>query len=484
MSIVEMGRMLILYNSLTRKKEEFAPISPPSVGMYTCGPTVYDYSSIGNFRTYVTSDILRRVLTYNGYKVKSVMNITDVGHLTGDADEGEDKIEKAAKKERKTAWDIAKFYTEAFLEDMKKIGILEPDFIPKATEHIKEQIELIQKLEAKDFTYKTSDGIYFDTAGYETETGTEYGKLSTMDEIKAGARIEANLEKRDPRDFALWKFSMEPGKRHMEWESPWGLGFPGWHIECSAMSMKYLGESFDIHVGGEDLRQTHHPNEIAQSEGATGKPFVKYWVHVTFLLVDGQRMGKSIGNVYTVSDIEEKGFDPRSLRYLYLTAHYRDPLNFTWESLAAAQSAFEKLAQKLAEFRQESRKTLSQDKSVKIDQYQREFANALNDDLSTPKAIAVLWEAAKSNMPAQDKYDLIMNFDDVLGIGLRDKTEAVLKTLGLEKRVEGLTELLAQRDELRRQGKFDEADKIREKIREIGFEIDDMPGGARVKTGK
>lgn len=480
--------MLWIYNSLPRKKEQFTPIKPPNampagrqVGMYTCGPTVYDYASIGNFRTYVTSDILRRTLMFNGYKVKSVMNITDVGHLVGDGDLGQDKIAQTAEREKKTAWDIAKFYTEAFLQDMKKMGILEPDVMPKATEHIKEQIILVQKLEEKGFTYKTSDGVYFDTEKFKTETGTEYGKLSTLDQIKAGARVEANPEKKNPRDFALWKFSEEPGKRHMEWESPWGLGFPGWHIECSAMSMKYLGESFDIHVGGEDLRQTHHPNEIAQSEGATGKPFVKYWVHTTFLLVEGKRMGKSEGNVYTVSDVEKKGFSPLALRYLYLTAHYRDPLNFTWDSLQAAQKAYEKLsAQRIAHSAQEERKSLSSEKQDKIDQYRERFLKAVNDDLNTPQALAVLWEVVKSNIPAVDKRDLLLSFDEVLGLGLG----RVPRVARVSRVPRAVRELVEEREKLREEDRWEEADRVRVRVREMGYKIEDTEKGPRIKKAK
>lgn len=471
---------MLIFNSLTRKKEEFQPLNSPNVGMYTCGPTVYDYASIGNFRTYTTSDVLRRVLAYNGYKVKSVMNITDVGHLTGDnlgdADLGRDRLEIAAEREHKTAWDIAKFYTEAFTQDLQKLNILPPEVMPKATEHIKEQIDLIQKLEDKGFAYKTSDGIYFDTKKYETETGTEYGQLSTLDEIKAGARIEANPEKKDPRDFALWKFSEKPGQRHMEWESPWGLGFPGWHIECSAMSMKYLGETFDIHVGGEDLRQTHHPNEIAQSEGATGKPFVRYWVHTTFLLVDSKKMSKSTGNVYRVRDIEEKGISPLALRYLYLTSHYRDPLNFTWDSLQAAQNALERLRNYMLELNKETRTQLSSEKLDKADEYKKRFSQAINDDLNTPQALAVLWEVVKSNIPSIDKRDLLLSFDQVFGLDL-----------GTVQRIEvpeGVTALIEEREKLRKEGKWEEADKVRDRVRELGYDVEDTEKGSGVKVKK
>ena len=361
--------MLRLYNSLSRQIEEFQPIQPPHVGMYTCGPTVYQYAHIGNFRAYMTADILVRVLKHNNYDLKFVMNITDVGHLVSDADSGEDKLEKSAKKEGKTAWDIAELYTDAFLKDYDALGLTRPDVLAKATDHVQEQIDLIKRLEAKGFTYIISDGVYFDTSKL-----ADYGKLSTLDQIKEGARVEINEEKRNPRDFALWKFSEPKGtgpfdsaqavrgseeppgsrrgdavsRRHMEWESPWGVGFPGWHIECSAMSMKYLGETFDIHTGGVDHISIHHTNEIAQSEAATGKKFVDYWVHTAFMLVQGQKMSKSLGNTYKLSDLVGNGYLPVHLRYLYLQTHYRQEMNFTWESLEAAKTALERLTNSVA----------------------------------------------------------------------------------------------------------------------------------------
>lgn len=484
---------LYLTNSLTRKKEKFVPIKPPDVGMYTCGPTVYYYASIGNFRTYTLSDILVRTLKYFGFAVRYVMNLTDVGHLTGDnlgdADIGEDRIEKAAKKEGKTAWDIAKFYTEAFLEDYSKLNLTYPDNLVKATEHINEQIALVKRLEGKNLTYKIKDGIYFDTKEFEKTTGKKYGELSTMDTIKEGARVEPNPDKRNPRDFALWKFSYPGGrsfdsarddvsaKRQMEWESPWGVGFPGWHLECSAMSMKYLGESFDIHVGGEDLRQTHHPNEIAQSEGATGKTFVKYWVHATHLKVDGKRMGKSLGNVYTVSDIESQGYDSLSLRYLYLTSHYRDFLNFTWDSLSAAQTALNNLREQvLAAKIQSSRTSLSSEKGKKVDYYSSRFREAISDDLNTPRALATLWEALKSNIPSEDKYDLALTFDEVLGLRLSEVQEEVIPRQ--------VVELVKEREILRNQKKFQEADSVRKKLEDKGYLLEDTSQGPRVKKLK
>ena len=462
---------LFLFNSLGRKKEKFVPINKDVVGMYTCGPTVYDYATIGNFRTYTTSDILLRVIKYNGFTVKYIMNLTDVGHLTGDnlgdADTGEDRLEKAAKRDRKTAWDVAKFYTEAFLKDFEKLNLEKPEKFVKATDHITEQIDLVKKLEEKGLTYKTSDGIYFDTAEYEKKTGNKYGELSTLDQIKEGARVEVNPEKKNPRDFALWKFSPKGEKRDMEWDSPWGMGFPGWHIECSAMSMKYLGETFDIHVGGEDLRSTHHPNEIAQAEGATGKKFVDFWIHGAFLKVNGGRMGKSLGNAYRISDLEEKGFRAQDLRYFYLSGKYNEPLNFTWESLESSKNALEKLINLLQSFRNEKDRTaLSEEKNLKVDEYRKRFLEAVNDDLNLPQALAVLWEMIKSSIPSSDKYDLALSFDEVLGLQL-DILPQRIET------PEKVIKLREERENLRKQGKYEEADKLRDKIKALGYPVQD-----------
>lgn len=464
---------IYLTNSLTRKKEKFIPLTDGKVGIYSCGPTVYDYASIGNFRTYTSADILLRVFKYNGYKVKYIMNLTDVGHLTGDnlgdADIGEDRLVKAAKKERKTAWEIAEYYTQAFFKDFEKVNLEKPEKFVKATDHIDEQVDLVRRLEEKGLTYRTSDGIYFDTIAFEEKTGKKYGELSILDRIKEGARVEVNPEKRNPRDFALWKFSPKDEKRDMEWNSPWGVGFPGWHIECSAMSMKYLGETFDIHVGGEDLRSTHHPNEIAQSEGATGKKFVKYWIHGAFLKVDGGRMGKSLGNVYTISDIEKRGFDPLVLRYFYLIGKYNEPVNFTWESLGAAQKALNRLRSLVVGL-----KSLAGGER-KTEEYSQRFIQALNDDLNTPQALAVLWEMLKSNIPGQDKYNLAISFDEVLGL----KVDQVKQVLHVSQEAE---QLVKQREKLRKEGKFKEADEVRKKIYDLGFRVEDTAKGSKLKS--
>jgi len=469
---------LVIYNSLTRQKEEFVPIQidpkdPKKVGVYTCGPTIYDYPTIGNWRTYTLADITSRILRFNGYKVFHVMNMTDVGHLTGDnlgdASTGEDRMLKAALRENKTAWDIAKFYGDDFIDSFKDLNIIKPDVIAKPTDHISEQIELIKQIEAKGFTYKTSDGIYFDVIAYE-KTGNKYGELSTLDVRKEGARVEPNPEKKDPRDFALWKFSYPKEKRHMEWDSPWGRGFPGWHIECSAMSMKYLGDQFDIHLGGEDLRSTHHPNEIAQSEAATDhKPFVKYWIHGAFLLVDGGRMGKSLGNAYNLHDIKARGISPLALRYFYLSGHYRKQINFTWEALEGAATSLQRLADRV---RPDVGSNPTSGRTL------QKFLSAINDDINMPQALAVAWEVAESKaLSTQEKSSLLIKFDEVLGLGLKDFSKASTKI----EIPENVQILLNKRQDLRNQKKFDEADKVREEIEKLGYEINDTEGGVSVR---
>lgn len=462
---------IYITNSLTRSKEKFVPINSQNIGMYTCGPTVYNFATIGNFRTYTSADLLLRTLKFNGYNVTYIMNLTDVGHLTGDnlgdADTGEDRLEKAAKIERKTAWEIAKEYIDAFITDFHKLNLLDPTKFVKATDHIEDQINLVKTLEEKGLTYKTSDGIYFDTVAYEKNTNFKYGELSNLDQIKEGARVEPNPEKKNPRDFALWKFSPKDVKRDMEWDSPWGKGFPGWHIECSAMSMKYLGDPFDIHAGGEDLRSTHHPNEIAQSQGATGKKFVNYWVHGAFLTVDGGRMGKSLGNAYTISDLEKKGFSALDLRYFYLSGKYNEPLNFTWEALTASQNALNKLKTNVISLKSQGERTvLSEEKEAKTDGFRNDFISAVNDDLNMPKALAVLWSMLGSNIPSGDKYDLVMSFDEVLGLKLNESKSVEIP--------QNIKDLMDKRNQLRSEGNYEEADKIRDEIKSFGFDVSDM----------
>ena len=451
--------MLKLYNTLTRKKEEFKPIKKGEVGMYTCGPTVYWYQHIGNLRSYIFADILKRVLLWKGYKVKQVMNVTDVGHLTSDADEGEDKMEKAAAKEKKSAKEIADYYWKIFREDFKKLNISEPDIWCKATEHIKEQIELIKKLEKKGYTYKTSDGIYFNTLKLK-----DYGKLARLkiEKLEAGKRIAVG-EKKNKTDFALWKFSKEGEKRQQEWGSPFGVGFPGWHIECSAMSMKYLGEHFDIHTGGEDHIPIHHTNEIAQSEAATGKKFVNYWLHGAFLTFKGEKVSKSKGGLYTISELEEKGFSPLAYRYFTFTAHYKTPLNFSIENLKQAQQAYKRLKNIVSE--------IKDDKQIN-QKYLDKFEFVINNDLDLPSALAVLWELVRDKK-AKGKYRTIEKIDEVFGLNLlkKDKQEVPKEIL----------KLAEEREKARKETNFELADKLREELKKKGWQVEDTEKGSKVK---
>ena len=455
---------LKLYNTLTKEIEVFKPLAYDHVGVYTCGPTVYDYVHVGNWRTYTLGDLVVRTLAYNGYKPHYYMNITDVGHLTGDnsgdADTGEDRMEKAKRREGKNAWEIAKFYAEDFKKSYKILNLTEPKAFLPATEHIPEQIDLVQKLIDAGLGYMISDGIYFDTAAYE-EKGFEYGELSNLDQIKAGARVDFNHEKRNIRDFALWKFSPTNEKRDMEWESPWGVGFPGWHIECSAMSMKYLGDQFDLHVGGEDLKSTHHPNEIAQSQGATGKsPFVAYWMHGSFLQIDGGKMGKSLGNAYTLSDIVNKGIDPIALRYFYLMGHYKTSLNFTWEALEAAAKSLRRVQETILS-------VASSDESGSVnDEYKNRFLEAINDDLNMPAALALLHELLKDkNLNDTTKFKTALDFDKVLGLNLGQESQQDIPA-------EVMT-LVDERNVARTEKNWSRADELRLEIEQMGYKVKD-----------
>ncbi len=460
-----------LYNTLTRKKEIFKPIKKGKVGIYSCGPTVYSYQHIGNLRTYLFSDILKRILLYNGYEVRHVMNVTDVGHLTSDADEGEDKMEKSAKKEGKKAADIANYYLAIFRQDFDKLGIIEPNIWCKATEHIYEQIELIKKLEKKGYTYKTSDGMYFDTSKFKN-----YGKLARLKKegLEAGKRI-ALKEKRNITDFALWKFSEKPGARQQEWQSPWGTGFPGWHIECSAMSMRYLGEHFDIHTGGEDHIPIHHTNEIAQSEAATGKKFVNYWLHGSFLTSKGEKVSKSTGGLYTISELEGMGFKPLDYRYFCLTAHYRSQLDFSLENLESAKNSYQGIKNKVHEIKKNLE--ITGIRSEKVQEHKAAFLKTINDDLDMPKALALLHNMLKTDdLKNSEKYALILDFDKVLGLEL-DKEEKVVVPEEIKKLVE-------KREQARKTGNFALADKMREEIRAKGYWVDDTERGPEIKKLK
>lgn len=461
---------IYLTNSLTRKKEKFIPINPTSgVGLYTCGMTVYDFAHIGHGRKYVTDDLLKRTLIANGYKVKHVQNVTDVGHLVSDADAGEDKMEKGALKYGKTVWEIAEFYTKNFYDSMDFLNIIRPDIVCKATDHIQDQIILIKRILENGYAYDTPEAVYFDTEKF-TRYGEAFGQKLSDKKVAVRTEVQTGEHKKHATDFALWfkrvgRFSVHT----MHWDSPWGDGFPGWHIECSAMSMKYLGDQFDIHTGGEDHISIHHPNEIAQSEAATKKvPFVNFWIHTAFLTVDGVKMSKSLGNFYTINDIKNKGFDPLALRYLYLTASYRKSLNFTWESLQSAQNALNSLRNQITAIKDnDSRTVLSTEKEEKMDKYRFDFMNAINDDLNTAQALAVLWEVLKSNIPSTDKYDLAMSFDEVLGLNLKSQ-------ITNNKQIPNdIQILISKREELRKEKKFDEADEIRKQIEEAGFSVND-----------
>lgn len=454
---------LKLYNTLTRKIEDFVPISPKEVGLYSCGPTVYAPQHIGNMRYFIFSDVLKRTLQSDGFAVKHVMNITDVGHLTSDADTGEDKMESAAKKRAVSATQIATEITSRFFSDLKALNIVLPDVIPYATKTIDWQVDLIKKLEAKGVTYKTSDGVYFDTSKFP-----RYGALSGQKSAdkKSGARVEVNAEKKNPTDFALWKFSKPEDKRQMEWPSPWGIGFPGWHIECSAMSMHELGEQFDIHTGGIDHIAVHHENEIAQSEAATGKhPFVKYWLHGEFLILPEKRMGKSEGNSVTLQDVIDRGIDPLAFRYLCLQTHYRKPLSFSWESLEAAQTGLQRVWAWLSE----------QDKTAKIGcaEYEEHFSTAINDDLNTSQALAVMNDLVSSDYPAGAKIQSLSVLNQVLGLDLTPETaKSHIASVGSEH-----DEMLKDYGTARQAKDFKASDEIRKKFSGLGLTVEDLPDG-------
>lgn len=459
-----------LYNSLSKQLEEFEPIDDNKIGFYSCGMTVYDYAHIGHGRKYVTDDILRRALKYQGFEVKFVQNVTDVGHLTSDADEGEDKLEKGAKKSGKTVWEVAQYFTKHFYDSMAKLNVLSPDIICKATEHIDDQIKLVQKIIDNGYGYDTPEAVYFDVSKFK-DYGKLFGQSLNEKQISVREEVKTGLHKKNPQDFALWfKRKGRFADHAMHWESPWGDGFPGWHIECSAMSMKYLGDQFEIHSGGEDHKPIHHPNEIAQSESATGKsPFVKYWLHTAFLTVDGTKMSKSLGNFYTIEDIEKRGYDSLALRYFYLTAHYRKKLNFTWEALDAAQVAYSKLIEHVRSFKKHSRNQLSEEKLDKVTNYRNSFNESVDNDLNLPQALAVVWEVVKSNIPSEDKLDLLLEFDEVLGLDLRN--------IDVEKIPDSVVSLAKKRQEYRQSGDFANADKLRDEIEKEGYTVKDQEDG-------
>jgi cysteinyl-tRNA synthetase len=458
--------MITLFNSLSRQKEEFKSIKPNEVGLYTCGPTVYNYAHIGNLRTFVFEDLLKRMFEYNNYQVKHVMNITDVGHLTGDMDMGEDKLEQGARQEGKTAQDIADFYTQAFKQDLQTLNIKAPTIWCKATEYITEQVILVKMLEQKGYTYQTSDGIYFDTSKVEA-----YNKLSHLNltELQEGARVEKNEEKKNPTDFAVWKFSKAGEQRQQEWESPWGIGFPGWHLECSAMSLKILGEQLDIHCGGADLINIHHTNEIAQSEAVTGKPFFHYWMHGAFLnIVGGKKMAKSEGNFLTLDNaFTKQGINPVVYRFACLQTHYRKPMEYSEEAMQNAENGLDHLYNQVRE--------LDTDNGEINLAFKDKFLSVINDDLNLPQALAVVQEVLKSDLSKPDKLATLLDFDQVLGLNLQAVGNAE-QTVPAD-----VLALMKKRDTARQEKDWSKSDELRKEIEELGYVVEDSVAGTRVK---
>lgn len=465
-----------LYNTLTRKRDNFKPIKKGHAGVYTCGPTVYDYAHIGNLRSYIFADILKRVLAFNDYKVKHVMNITDVGHLVSDADAGEDKMMKALKREKleptkSSMFKLANKYTRAFQTDIKKLNIKEPSTWCKATDHIKEMVGLVKILLEKKYAYETSTAIYYDISKFK-----DYGKLAklSLEQLEAGARVEVDPEKKNPLDFVLWFKAVGKHKNHiMQWDSPFGKGFPGWHIECSAMSSKYLGKQFDIHTGGIDHIPIHHTNEIAQSEAAFGKkPWVKYWLHNEFLvLAKGKKMAKSGEGFITLSVLEEKGFHPLDYRYFCLGTHYRKPLMFSYEALEGAKNTIQKLTEKIIELKENG--STKENKQLQKE-YLARFTEEINDDLNTPKALAVLWDVIKEiKLASKEKYKLILKFDEVLGLDLKSVKKTTISS--------EVKSLVKQRESARKDKDWQKADQLRDNVNKLGYSIEDTKEGPKIK---
>ena len=450
---------IYFYNTLTRKKEIFKPIDKNEVRIYSCGPTVYKDATIGNLRTNIFQDVLRRVLKYNGFKIKHAMNITDVGHLVSDGDEGEDKMIKSAREEHKSPLEIANYYTKLFFEDLKNLNIETPEIICKATDHIQDMIKYVQKLVEKGYAYETSTTIYFDISKLD-----KYPILSNLnlEEQKAGARVKIDPEKRNPYDFALW--IKAPENHLMKWDSPWGPSYPGWHIECSAMGQKYLGEQFDIHTGGIDLIPTHHENEIAQSKGACGKIPANYWLHGEYLLIDGGKMSKSLGNVYLLKDIINKGYDPLTYKLFTYSGHYRNKLNFTWETIESTSKSLERLKQG---YQNHLNGTEQIEESV-INQYEEKFHQAINDDLNMPLAMGIVWEVIKNEKKSKQLAQLLLKFDTVLGLKIDEEIQKQEKQMPQE-----VINLIEERKIARANKNWEKADELREKIRKMGYEVKD-----------
>jgi len=455
---------LSLYDNYTRTLRVFEPLASDGVvGLYTCGPTVYDYQHIGNYRTFMFEDTLRRVLEWNGYRVRHVMNITDVGHLTSDADTGEDKMEKGARRTGRTAWEIARLYTDAFLSDLRLLHIEEPAVLCRATDHIAQQIAFIADIEKNGYAYRTADGIYFDTGRQP-----DYGYLARLDiqGLEAGKRVEQG-EKRLPTDFALWKFSPPGEKRQMEWDSPWGRGFPGWHIECSAMAQHYLGDFFDIHCGGEDHIPVHHTNEIAQTEARVGTRLANFWLHGYFLVLNDAKMAKSAGEFLRIASLVDRGFDPIAFRYLCLTGHYRTQLNFTWEALDAAATGLLRM--------QQGFHALRDDIASPDEASSERFTAFVNDDLNVPRALALAWDVLRGELPAGVKRATLARFDRVFGLGLAEWTPRE------DVAGDDVKALADARAAARKSKNWGEADRLRAKLQDAGWEMEDRPDGYTLK---
>lgn len=454
---------IYFYNTLTKKKEKFEPIDSEEVRMYSCGPTVYKDATIGNMRTNIFQDVLRRTLRYNGYKIKHAMNITDVGHLVSDGDEGEDKMLKSAREEHKTPMEIADYYTKLFFNDLKLLNIETPEIVCKATDHIKEMLQYVEKLMENGYAYETSTAIYFDVSKLD-----EYGILSgiKLDEQKSGARVDVDHEKRNPYDFALW--IKAPENHLMKWDSPWGLSYPGWHIECSAMGQKYLGEQFDIHTGGIDLIPTHHENEIAQSKGACGKIPARYWMHGEYLLIDGGKMSKSLGNVYLIKDFIDRGYDPLVYRLFSYSCHYRNKLNFTWDAIEATSKSLERLKNG---YKLHLQGTDTVENNI-VNEFEERFHKAINDDLNMPLAMGVVWEVVRYERKSLKLAQLLKRFDTVLGLKIDEDIQKRENDIPQE-----ILELVEKRKQARKNKDWKESDRLRDEIQAKGYQINDMPTG-------
>ncbi len=471
--------ILKIYNTPSRRVEEFTPIEPGVVRMYGCGPTVYTYAHIGNLRAYVCQDILRRALGFFGYSVTYVMNITDVGHLTGDVDTGDDKMVVSAREKKKTVWEIAEHYTDAFFVDVEKLNIARPDTVCKATDHIPEMIALVKRLEDQGFTYVAGGNVYFDISKFP-----RYGDFAglKLDDLKAGARIEKDPNKRNPLDFVLWFTSSKFGEQAMMWDSPWGRGYPGWHLECSAMSMKYLGEQFDIHAGGIDHVPVHHTNEIAQSEAATGKKWVNYWFHNEFLVMADGKMSKSSGTFTTLSALEAAGYDPLDYRYFLLGAHYRTQLQFSETALAGAQAGRRGLVERISGILRRAEHAQSVESGSDAGEYFTAFTEHIANDLNTSRCLADLWALVKDEaVPPREALGCIERMDSILGLGLLEQARAADaedRDVTLSSEVE---QLIRERNDARRRRDFARADSIRDELLGRGIQLEDGPEGTRWK---